>query len=1163
MLGGAGTLGNGTYAGNVTNNSAFIYSSTAADTLSGVISGPGTLTQQGSGNLILSGANTYSGPTTINTGSILTIGLGGSLGAGNNYTNIISGGGGLTYSGPGSQILSAVNTYSGPTLVNSGVLVLADSGGGSAGTIGSSAITVNNGAEMDLNNQDVLGYASTSPLIICGTVKKTYNQAETLFRPITLAGGVLTNTLTTSQNAYELFGGYVAAAANTTNAITGPGQFGLRTSTAYFTNALGSVLNISAVIYPYTSGCPLNKLGPGTLVLSAPNTYSGNTVVGGGTLALTGSASIASSPSILIAPSAMFDVSGLASTFTLGSSQSLTAGNAGAVITNVNGSLTSGGTINIAATGTNGTLTINGNLALTGGTLLYDFGNGSDLISLAGTGRTLSLSGTTVIQASLGLNNGTYPLITNLSSLPTGTVANLAFIGTVVRGGTTAFNVAAPAVTLTVSGGAAANLVWQGTNGLNWDASTTNWLNSGTGQPDQFYSLDNVTFNDTGTANVSLVGALYPATVTVSSANTNYNFGGPGSLGGTAALSLTGASTLSISNNNSFAGGTTISAGTLRAASSNALGNGPLAMTGGTLDLNATNLNIQSLSGTSGAVITDLNTNESAAVTRMLTASQTGSNTFAGVINKGVSNNIALIKNGSGYLLLTGANTYGGGATVNAGTLEVTGNSGAKNYVVAQGAAFKLGYSIGASYGNSVTVNGSGVNDPSGLYLKGGISVNEEATSGSSGIILTTAPSTIQTYGSGNATLNGFDINYTMLTVNAGASGSVLASAVSIACSSYGYNMNIASGANTATGDLLIGGVISGSGSVTRNGLAVNLEKFGTGSVLLTNVSTSTGYWIGAGTIMLAGGNNRLPGTSSVVLGNGGSSGVLQLNGVNQTLAAVVSYGSDTGNAVVGGSSTLSILTINNSATLTNAAAIGGTSVYQNNISLIKTGVGQLVLSGPLLYTGNTTINGGTILAGSFTLADGATLSLADAAGTLAATNLTLGAFTGGTVAISNFASAVSAPIVATNLTVNGVTTFVLSGTFSAGEYPLVQFLSGTISGSGSFGVRAIGLPRGYSAAIVTNMSNQSIDVVITANNPLVWMGATNGVNVSTWDKGTTTNWSLVGAPSYFTNGDSVQLDDSAIGSTTLNLTTAISPSAILVTNNVRTYTISATVRQL
>ena len=83
MIGAAGRLGAGSYAQNITNNGAFIYSGTNAQTLSGIISGTGALTQNAASTLTLSGNNTYSGTTTISAGTLL---VNGSLAAGSALT---------------------------------------------------------------------------------------------------------------------------------------------------------------------------------------------------------------------------------------------------------------------------------------------------------------------------------------------------------------------------------------------------------------------------------------------------------------------------------------------------------------------------------------------------------------------------------------------------------------------------------------------------------------------------------------------------------------------------------------------------------------------------------------------------------------------------------------------------------------------------------------------------------------------------------------------------------------------------------------------------------------------------------------------------------------------------------------------------------------------
>jgi autotransporter-associated beta strand protein len=67
------------YASGITNYGTLAYNSSAAQTLSGVISGSGALVQSGSSALTLSGANTYTGATVITNGGTLVLGSGGSI----------------------------------------------------------------------------------------------------------------------------------------------------------------------------------------------------------------------------------------------------------------------------------------------------------------------------------------------------------------------------------------------------------------------------------------------------------------------------------------------------------------------------------------------------------------------------------------------------------------------------------------------------------------------------------------------------------------------------------------------------------------------------------------------------------------------------------------------------------------------------------------------------------------------------------------------------------------------------------------------------------------------------------------------------------------------------------------------------------------------------
>jgi autotransporter-associated beta strand protein len=148
---GSGKLNSGSYAGNITNNGVFIFNSTAAQTLSGIISGNGTLTQSGTNTLTLSGVNTYTGGTTISAGT-LTIGGAGQLNSGNYAGAIansgtfiynstaaqtlsggISGSGALTQKGGGTLTLVGANSYNGATTVSGGKLIgVVGSGAGAA-----------------------------------------------------------------------------------------------------------------------------------------------------------------------------------------------------------------------------------------------------------------------------------------------------------------------------------------------------------------------------------------------------------------------------------------------------------------------------------------------------------------------------------------------------------------------------------------------------------------------------------------------------------------------------------------------------------------------------------------------------------------------------------------------------------------------------------------------------------------------------------------------------------------------------------------------------------------------------------------------------------------------------------------------------------------------
>jgi autotransporter-associated beta strand protein len=180
VVGDGGTNGSlGT--GPVIDNSALVFNRSDSNVVASTISGSGSLTQTGTGILILSGGNTYTGLTVISSGT-LQVGNGGasgSLGRGavsNNsalvfdrsdnivVSNLISGVGSLNQAGTGLLTLTNVNTYSGGTWIsNGGTLAVRDShalGSGDLnllkGTLALNTMTVNVGGNFTQTSNGVL-----------------------------------------------------------------------------------------------------------------------------------------------------------------------------------------------------------------------------------------------------------------------------------------------------------------------------------------------------------------------------------------------------------------------------------------------------------------------------------------------------------------------------------------------------------------------------------------------------------------------------------------------------------------------------------------------------------------------------------------------------------------------------------------------------------------------------------------------------------------------------------------------------------------------------------------------------------------------------------------------------------------------------------------------
>ena len=384
-LGGSGTITSGAN-GSITLTS----SSNGGNIFSGVIQdGSGTVAfiKAGSGSLYLSGANTYTGGTTI-SGGFLGIGFGGTKGSlvgdvtndgklafnrsnASTYAGIVSGSGALIKYGAGTLTLSGESTYSGATSLNSGTLKLGNASalGAATGTLtvygtldlnayslskadlsgegtitsgaaGSSTLTTSgdstfSGVIQNGSGTVALTKAGTGTLTLAG--ESTYSGATTVAAgtlqlgnagALGAAAGTLTVDGTLDLNAYS-----TAKAALSGNGTITSGAAGSSTLT---TSGAGSS-TFTGVIEDGSGTVALTKAGAGTLTLTGANTYSGLTTVSAGSLVVNGS--IATSSLTTVQDGGILSGSGTVGALTVASSGTLAPGNSPGALA-VTGNLT-------------------------------------------------------------------------------------------------------------------------------------------------------------------------------------------------------------------------------------------------------------------------------------------------------------------------------------------------------------------------------------------------------------------------------------------------------------------------------------------------------------------------------------------------------------------------------------------------------------------------------------------------------------------------------------------------------------------------------------------------------------------------------------------------------------------------------------------------------
>ncbi|EBH7049344.1 autotransporter outer membrane beta-barrel domain-containing protein [Salmonella enterica] len=230
--------------------------------LENTLSGSGALVKTGTGELTLSGDNSYSGDTTI-TGGTLTADHADSLGTGviansgvlqvgeGELENTLSGSGALVKTGTGELTLSGDNTYSGGTTITGGTLTADHADSLGTGVIANSGVL--QVGEGELENT----LSGSGSLVKTGTGELTLSGDNTYSGDTTITGGTLTADHADSLGTGDIDNSGVlqVGEGELENTLSGTGS--------------------------------LVKTGTGELTLSGDNTYSGGTTIDDGVLIAT------------------------------------------------------------------------------------------------------------------------------------------------------------------------------------------------------------------------------------------------------------------------------------------------------------------------------------------------------------------------------------------------------------------------------------------------------------------------------------------------------------------------------------------------------------------------------------------------------------------------------------------------------------------------------------------------------------------------------------------------------------------------------------------------------------------------------------------------------------------------------------------------------------
>ncbi len=658
-----GTIQNGTLTG----SSYDVQSGSVSANLGG---NSIALTKTTTGAVTLSGANSYTGLTTVSAGTLNLNTTGANAIAGNltvsggsvalqmdnqiaDAKNVVVSGGTLAM-GANSDMVNRVQMTSGSITGSGGTLTSATAFDLQGGTV--SAI-LGGGVGLDATvGTTTLSGANTytgTTTVSSGTLNLNTTGANALAGNLTVAGGsaVLqqSDQIADAKNVVVSGGTLdVATSSDTVNNVQLTGG-SIAGTTGVLTSSTAFDLQGGTVSARLGGGVGLNKTTSGTVTLSGANQYTGATTISEGTLAVSGATGTAGAGTIAVGANRLDIINGatVASAVTINGGTIANSAGAGTLST---GGVTLGGTSTVSSAGTG--LNISG--VISGGFGLTKEGAGTVTLSGANT-----YSGVTAINAGT-LSVNSIVVSGNASNL--GNAASALLLGDGSRIGT-----------------------------LSYTGSTATYLrgftvNAGGGAVHNATSGQTLTI---GTGGITASGLL-----TVGGAGNMIIDSVISSSGG---LTKAGAGTLTLTGTNSYSGVTTISEGALSVstlangashsnigASSNVAANlvldgGRLLYTGGGVSIDrlfTLTQNGGTLTSSGSGALTLANSGSvafsgSGARTLTLGGTNMDQNTLAAGLGNGSGGATGLTKTGAGRWVLTGSRTYTGGTLVLEGTLTL------------------------------------------------------------------------------------------------------------------------------------------------------------------------------------------------------------------------------------------------------------------------------------------------------------------------------------------------------------------------------------------------------------------------------------------------------------------------------------------------------------